>query len=500
MSTSGVGYEQLNPPLKAMINAAAGGEGGGAAGSFVVVPRTSTVKLTSDSNKVNIQISDFNKDFDTLLVFKNSVYIGQGVAYDVISNTQIQSIGNSNWVAGTTFQFVCLHVNRAPSVLKCVSIKNEINLTTNSTFIDIGVRDFDKDADTLLLFENGVYMEKDLDYRIDGSKIYPIGDTMFRGTPDCPLVFNMIVLRNVVDPDSVKDFEGSNIKDLTITMNKLTQDIQNILNNPQDRRVGNMSLLRTNSKDTLVNAINEVDDLRKQQIGSLPSLRTNSKDNLVNAINELFQYASNGKTLVANAITGKGVSSNSNMTFQQLATNISNINTGYSREEISNKIPLNVVYNLKYGYLLRDPNGIHPVNISGKDYAWYNESDNIIKFIDAWEVTRFINLNRLVEQGRGYRLESTGYEGLEFIPSKDKSKVNISSTYVSNRTERFVSIFVKQSDTLFSAFSSVPNNYYYKYTYLVLPNDDIVIITGYDEGQPFDQGIYYYECIKSFSY
>ena len=91
MSTSGVGYEQLNPPLKAMINAA-GGEGGGAAGSFIVVPRTSTVKLTSDSNTVNIQISDFDKDFDTLLVFKNSVYIGQGVAYNVISNTQIESI------------------------------------------------------------------------------------------------------------------------------------------------------------------------------------------------------------------------------------------------------------------------------------------------------------------------------------------------------------------------------------------------------------------------
>ena len=69
-------------------------------------------------------------------------------------------------------------------------------------------------------------------------------------------------------------------------------------------------------------------------IGTLSALRTNSKDTLVNSINELFQYASNGKTLVANAITGKGVQSNSNMTFQQLATNISNIKTGYSREEI----------------------------------------------------------------------------------------------------------------------------------------------------------------------
>lgn len=304
MSTSGVGYEQLNAPLKAMINAGGGGTGG-SGGSFIVVPQFSTVKLTSASNTVNHNLSNFNKDFDTLLVFKNSVYIGQRDSYNIISNTQIQSSDKSNWESGTTFQFVGLCVNRAPNVLKCISIKNKVELTTSSSFIDIGVRDFDQDADTLLLFENGVYMEKGLDYRIDGSKVYPMNDTSYKGTPDCPLIFNMIVLRNVVDPDSVKDFEGSNIKDLTITMNKLSQDIQNILNNPQDKRVGNMSLLKTSSKDTLVNSINE-----------------------------LFQYASNGKTLVANAITGKGIESNSNMTFQQLATNISNIKTGYSSGDI----------------------------------------------------------------------------------------------------------------------------------------------------------------------
>ena len=318
MSTSGVGYEQLNAPLKAMINAGGGGTGG-AGGSFIVAPQFSTVKLTQASNTVNTNLSNFNKDFDTLLTFKNSVYIGQRDSYNIISNTQIQSSDKSNWEAGTTFQFVGLCVNRAPNVLKCISIKNKVELTTSSSFIDIGVRDFDQDADTLLLFENGVYMEKGLDYRIDGSKVYPMNDTSYKGTTDCPLIFNMIVLRNVVDPDAVKDFEGSNIKDLSITMNKLTQDIQNILNNPQDKRVGNMSLLKTSKKDTLVNSINE-----------------------------LFQSASNGKTLVANAITGKGVQSNSNMTFQQLATNISNINTGYSREDIEQcKILVKMIFNNK---------------------------------------------------------------------------------------------------------------------------------------------------------
>ena len=103
-------------------------------------------------------------------------------------------------------------------------------------------------------------------------------------------------------------------------------------------------LITQGELDTALNKkVNDSDTnskLARQQIGSLSSLRTNSKDTLVNSINELFQYASNGKTLVANAITGKGVTSNSNMTFQQLATNISNIKTGYTKEEIESNTGL----------------------------------------------------------------------------------------------------------------------------------------------------------------
>ncbi len=43
---------------------------------------------------------------------------------------------------------------------------------------------------------------------------------------------------------------------------------------------------------------------------------------------QAFQSASNGKGLVANAITGKGVSASGSDTFQQLATKISSINVG----------------------------------------------------------------------------------------------------------------------------------------------------------------------------
>ena len=54
-------------------------------------------------------------------------------------------------------------------------------------------------------------------------------------------------------------------------------------------------------------------------MGTLSSLRTSNKDNLVNSINELFQYANNGKALIANVIGG---SSSNTSTFEQLKNDI----------------------------------------------------------------------------------------------------------------------------------------------------------------------------------
>lgn len=50
--------------------------------------------------------------------------------------------------------------------------------------------------------------------------------------------------------------------------------------------------------------------------------------NVKGALNELFQSASNGKQLIANAITGKGIVTNINDTFETMATNINNIVSG----------------------------------------------------------------------------------------------------------------------------------------------------------------------------
>lgn len=60
-------------------------------------------------------------------------------------------------------------------------------------------------------------------------------------------------------------------------------------------------------------------------VGNLASLQTTAKGNAVAAINELFTSASNGKTAVAAAITGKGVPASGSDTFGQLAQKITGI-------------------------------------------------------------------------------------------------------------------------------------------------------------------------------
>lgn len=82
------------------------------------------------------------------------------------------------------------------------------------------------------------------------------------------------------------------------------------------------------SKIELNGTTYEVEDTTaRTDIGNVDSLKTTAKDNLVEAVNECFQSASDGKALIASAITGKGVTTSSGATFATMATNIAAIKT-----------------------------------------------------------------------------------------------------------------------------------------------------------------------------
>lgn len=78
----------------------------------------------------------------------------------------------------------------------------------------------------------------------------------------------------------------------------------------------------------------EVEDTKaRTDIGDVSTLETTTKDNLVKALNEVFQSASDGKELIAIAITGKGITTGKDATFQTMADNIALIETGIKTDD-----------------------------------------------------------------------------------------------------------------------------------------------------------------------
>lgn len=68
-------------------------------------------------------------------------------------------------------------------------------------------------------------------------------------------------------------------------------------------------------------------------VGDLGTLKTTDKASVVAAVNELFTDVSSGKSVVATAITGKGVAASGSDTFAQLGSKISFIKTGVNTDD-----------------------------------------------------------------------------------------------------------------------------------------------------------------------
>ena len=81
-------------------------------------------------------------------------------------------------------------------------------------------------------------------------------------------------------------------------------------------------------------------------IGNTGDLQTENKDSIVDAINEVFQNVSDGKELIANAITDKGVETLATGTFTEMANNIGNIST--MKDVLVDGLPIGKEFELKY--------------------------------------------------------------------------------------------------------------------------------------------------------
>lgn len=158
--------------------------------------------------------------------------------------------------------------------------------------------------------------------------------------------------------------------------------------------------------------LHNYDDTEIKNIIGSGTLSTLAKD-LKGAINEVFQSASNGKTLIAQAITGKGVTTSNTDTFQTMATNISLISG-----KITGKIL--TLDNKKYT-LSEDDNG--------------NITATIIKFSITNKLTNVSNNNSAiqVDYGNSYSATITANSGYEINSlSITMGGVDITSTAFNN--------------------------------------------------------------------
>ena len=108
--------------------------------------------------------------------------------------------------------------------------------------------------------------------------------------------------------------------------------------NPQKTKDGYDEFVYANNnwEQVGVTDIDLTDYATKAEVGNLNNLPTTDKSSIVSAISETFTSVSNGKSLVASAITDKGVSTSSDATFEIMAQNIEAIPTGSPKPKTVN--------------------------------------------------------------------------------------------------------------------------------------------------------------------
>lgn len=175
----------------------------------------------------------------------------------------------------------------------------EIDLT--SEFIDqVGNYNFEFEVSSKVDNNDESITTSNGTYEVKGSILTNLNEEI-SSSPDLPILKQLI--------EQVKSLQGG---DLTGYQKKSDNSLE------------------TTSKE-VVGAINEVNSQYKdiaKEVGT-ETLKTTAQD-VKGAINEVFQNVSNGKQLIATAITDKGVVTSSDDTFQTMATNIGKISGGSS--------------------------------------------------------------------------------------------------------------------------------------------------------------------------
>ncbi|WP_460299423.1 phage tail protein [Clostridium botulinum] len=193
-------------------------------------PETYKPKIEDGSTKditINLILEVSNVDNVTLKV---------DPTISLVTKKDIENIKNDLEENMKNMQFKC----------QVKPFKNTAILEKESNRVKVDIAEFNMLTDELLVYQNGIYIEKDKEYGIslDGLYIEKIGGNWNKDT-----VFNFVMYKGVKDKVAYED--GSLILNGSITLNKLNLDIQNKINSIDEK-------LNIDDKKELENKISSI--------------------------------------------------------------------------------------------------------------------------------------------------------------------------------------------------------------------------------------------------
>lgn len=258
--------------------------------SNIISSKENSYVLPNDSVTVPIGIPGYNESKDTLLVFKNSTFLKNGVDYNISTDSLNITAVSGIWKATDIFDFVMLGAVEGNPDVMAVSCSSSVYIAASAgiTNIPINIAGYTPTTDFIEVYQDNLLLYETENYTMAADKM-SINLVEYSLAAGEKLLFRLWkkVKTNI-------DFsDGSLIADASISKRKLSLEV--------------------------------INDLNKS--GDLSMLQTTNKTDLVTAINELFQNANNGKTLISNVVGSPLLATD---TFQQQKDKIQTLKSNLS--------------------------------------------------------------------------------------------------------------------------------------------------------------------------
>ena len=304
--------ESGNPGIWEVVGAGAGGNGGS---DFVSI--NNTVFVNEPVNEVELGLGVAITSKDKLIVHHNSIHLMQDVDYRIEGN-KIVKLTEGNWNEDSEeamFAFELFkNVESVDGSLvevktKLVCMQNTVTVQGAVREVLIGIQGFNKDYDTLMVFENETFLTRGVNYEINeaGNGIVPVGGEVWNDIMIDDWSYTFVVFKDV------PLVEGES----KIGMGQLAEDVKEAIEN-----ASNIDLSGYATKEEMGEKVAQTEyDAKIAEIEA--------------RVEEAFTSANNGKELIASAI-GEPVSAED--TFSAMSNGINGLLSTFKTNMMNNGV------------------------------------------------------------------------------------------------------------------------------------------------------------------